>query len=459
MSVDKTDYRGLGWVAAIAFFMQALDSTILNTALPAISQSLNTSPLNMQMAIISYALTVAALIPLSGWLADRFGTLKIFRLAIGLFVLGSLACALSYSLNSLITARILQGLGGALMMPVARLAIIRSVPKAQLVATWNLMATAGLVGPILGPMVGGWLATHASWHWIFLINLPIGLFGLLISGHYMPNLTREAISFDGRGFMLFAASLVLLTLGLEMMAEEMAKINQALLLLALGLAFMGLYALHDHYSPKAILPLKLFRVRTFGLSMLANLFIRLCNAGVPFLVPLMLQLAYGYSADKAGLLVAPMALGAILAKRAIVPTLKRFGYKRTLQANALAMSLTIASLALLHAQSPLWLICLILLLCGVCNSFMFTCINTLTVSDLSDSQASAGATFLSVIQQVGIGIGIAVASVILNALRASQLPLEQAFSATFVSVAGFGLVLLALLSCLRPQDGQQITSK
>ncbi len=197
-------YKGLAWIAALALFMQSLDATILTMALPAISASLNESALEMQLAIISYALTVAAVIPLSGWLAGKFGALIVFRLAVILFVLGSIACTMSFSLDMLVASRILQGIGGALMMPVARLTIIRTVPKTELVATWNLMAMAGLIGPILGPILGGWLVTYMSWHWIFLINIPIGIVGVVIAGKYMPNTRYASQKLDWFGFLRFS---------------------------------------------------------------------------------------------------------------------------------------------------------------------------------------------------------------------------------------------------------------
>lgn len=451
-------YQGLGWIAAIAFFVQALDSTILNTALPAISVDLNESPLEMQMAIISYTLTVAALIPLSGWLADKFGTLKIFRLAVILFVCGSIACALSNSLNALIASRILQGMGGALMMPVARLAILRAVPKIELVSVWNRMATAGLIGPILGPVVGGWLVTHVSWHWIFLINIPIGLFGVLIAGRYMPNLTREAARFDSLGFLLFAGSLVSFTLGLEWIAEDLQKIGQTLPLVSLSFALMGIYIWHAKQIEKPILPLSLFRVRTFRLGMIANLFIRLCNASVPFLMPLMLQVAYQFPADIAGWTIAPMALGSILTKPYIQKVLGRLGYKRTLLFTSLVLMANMVGLSLLDGNSPKWLIIGNMIICGICNSFMFTCIQTLTVIDLVDEQASAGSTLLGVIQQVGIAFGIAVASVILANFR-SHYALPEAFRYTFLSVATFGIILFVILLRLKASDGEMLNEK
>ena len=232
---------GLPWIAAMAFFMQALDATILNTALPAIAQSLNRSPLAMQSAIISYTLTVAMLIPVSGWLADRFGTRKVFMLAVTLFTLGSLACALSTSLTELVIFRVLQGIGGAMMMPVARLALLRAYPRSELLPVLNFVTMPGLVGPILGPVLGGVLVTWASWHWIFLINIPIGVAGLIYARKYMPNFTTPRRSFDMGGFFLFGLSLVLFSSGMELFGEKIVATWLALAVILSGILLPSIY--------------------------------------------------------------------------------------------------------------------------------------------------------------------------------------------------------------------------
>ncbi|MFZ7216474.1 DHA2 family efflux MFS transporter permease subunit [Avibacterium avium] len=457
---ETKNYTGLAWIAAVAFFMQTLDATILNTALPTISRSLNESPLNMQLAIISYALTVALFIPLSGWAADKFGTRKVFRAAIGVFVLGSVACALSQSLPQLIFARILQGLGGALMMPVARLAIIRSVPKNQLLNAWNIMAMAGLIGPILGPVLGGLIVTYMTWHWIFLINIPIGLAGIFLAGIYMPNMKGQVSRLDKWGFVLFAGGLVGLTLGLDLVAEHFTVTWIALVVLAVGMAFLACYYLYAKRVHNPLMPLSLFHIRTFRLGFIANLFIRLCGSGVPFLLPLMLQVVFHYSAEVAGWLMVPIAVSSMAFKPLIRGILSHFGYKKTLISTAIAMTFVIATMSLLQRHTPIWQMVLILLAYGGCMSVSFTAINTLTVGDLSDNNASAGSTMLSVIQQVGIGIGIAVSSVILgvyrNALGESVEQLQQAFSYTFLTSSLFGLILVLILSGLRKQDGENL---
>ena len=460
MTVKKArSMAGLPWIAAMAFFMQALDATILNTALPAIAESLNRSPLAMQSAIISYTLTVAMLIPVSGWLADRFGTRRVFMLAVTLFTLGSLACALSSSLGELVIFRVIQGVGGAMMMPVARLAIIRHVPKNQLVAAWNAMAMAGLIGPVLGPIVGGWLVTHASWHWIFLINIPIGILGIGFAGRYMPNSTGNISKLDWWGFLLFGGGLVGLTLGLDLLSED--RINQWLtaLILAVGFGCFSFYYWYAQRVQNPLLPLNLFATRTFRLGMVANIFIRLCGSGIPFLMPLMLQVVFHYSADFAGWLLAPIALSSVLTKSFVGKILARFGYKTTLMLTALSMALAIAAMSLLQQDTPIWCLVLILAWYGSCMSIIFTSVNTLTISDLGEHNASAGATYLSVIQQVGISIGIAISAVILDLYRhfigESGEQLQRAFSATFLTSAIFGIILLWVLTYLRKEDGAE----
>lgn len=458
MNEDKK-YRSLAWIGAIAFFMQALDATILNTALPAISADFSQSPLEMQMAVISYVLTVALFIPLSGWLADKYGTLSVFRVAVGLFVLGSVACAFAANLNQLIFARILQGLGGALMMPVARLAILRTIPKNQLLPVWNLMATAGLIGPICGPILGGWLVVYASWQWIFLINIPIGLLGIWLAGDYMPNSFGKSQKLDWIGFLLFAGGLVSITLGLDLISQAERNLHTAITGIIIGVMFLLVYIAYAKGKETALIPLSLFNIRTFSLGLTANILVRLCASGIPFLMPLMLQIVFGYSPDIAGWLIAPIAFCSLLSKMFSTTLIIKLGYKTTLIFTALLMTLTIALMSLLNTHSPMWSYILLVSAYGGCLSVMFGAVNTLTVSELDDQAASAGSTMLSVVQQVGIGIGIAVAGLILNGYRTIfvlNTELQSAFSYTFFTLSGFGVILLFLLARLDKNDGQNL---
>ncbi|MBE2896366.1 DHA2 family efflux MFS transporter permease subunit [Pasteurellaceae bacterium HPA106] len=451
----QKNQQGLAWVASSALFMQTLDATILNTALPAIAQDLQQSPLQMQLAVISYALTVALFIPLSGWLADRFGTLRMFHFAIVLFVLGSVCCAMAWHLDMLVASRVLQGLGGALLMPTARLSIIKSVPRHEVLRVWNMMVMAGLIGPIMGPVLGGWLVTYASWHWIFLINIPIGILGLWLSTRFMPNLKSAVVRLDWRGFVLFGSALVGLTLGLDMFASSAHSLCCAGVVFALGLILLlGYYA----YASRVEMPLlsfALFRYRTFAIGTQANLMLRLCGSGVPFLLPLMLQVVLGYSAQFAGWLLVPIAVSSILSKPLMRPLLVRLGYRTVLLLSTLMLSVSLLLFGLMSSHTPLAWLLVALVLYGVAMSMLFTATNTLTISEFTDEENSEGATLLSVTQQVGLSLGIAFAAVVLNIYLSlyGQSAVLGAFHATFFTVAGLCVVQLWIISRLKRDDG------
>ncbi|MBE2893901.1 DHA2 family efflux MFS transporter permease subunit [Spirabiliibacterium falconis] len=451
----QRNYRGLAWVASTALFMQTLDATILNTALPAIAQDLQQSPLQMQLAVISYALTVALFIPLSGWLADRFGTLKMFRLAIMLFMLGSVCCAMAQNLNILVVSRVLQGLGGALLMPTARLSIIKSVPRSDVLGVWNMMVMAGLIGPIMGPVLGGWLVTYATWHWIFLINIPIGVLGLWLSGRFMPNMQSVVARLDWRGFVLFGSALVGITFGLDMLASHAYDIFWAVVVLGSGLILFMVYYVYAMRIEKPLLGFSLFRYRTFAIGTQVNMMLRLCGSGVPFLLPLMLQVALGYSAQMAGWLLVPIAVSSILSKPLMRPLLVRLGYRMVLMLATLLLAVSLILFALVHTHIALDWIVIPLVLYGIAMSTLFTATNTLTISEFSDAQNSEGSTFLSVTQQVGLSLGIAFAAVVLNGYLAfyGQSAVLGAFQATFFTVAGLSVVQLGIISRLRRDDG------
>jgi len=343
---------GLPWIAAMAFFMQALDATILNTALPAIAHSLNRSPLAMQSAIISYTLTVAMLIPVSGWLADRFGTRRVFMVAVSLFTLGSLACALSNSLLELVVFRVIQGIGGAMMMPVARLALLRAYPRSELLPVLNFVTMPGLVGPILGPVLGGVLVTWATWHWIFLINIPIGVAGLIYARKYMPNFTTPRRRFDMTGFLLFGLSLVLFSSGVELFGEKIVSTWLALAIVALSLLLLTAYIFHARCHPTPLIALPMFRTRTFSVGIAGNLATRLGTGCVPFLMPLMLQVGFGYPAIIAGCMMAPTAVGSIIAKSTVTQVLNWLGYRKTLVGITVFIGLMIAQFSLQTPSMP-----------------------------------------------------------------------------------------------------------
>ncbi|WP_318357187.1 multidrug transporter subunit MdtD [Enterobacter sp.] len=448
---------GLPWIAAMAFFMQALDATILNTALPAIAQSLDRSPLAMQSAIISYTLTVAMLIPVSGWLADRFGTRRIFMIAVSLFTLGSLACALSSSLGMLVTFRVIQGIGGAMMMPVARLALLRAYPRSELLPVLNFVTMPGLVGPILGPVLGGVLVTWASWHWIFLINIPIGIAGLLYARKYMPNFTTPRRGFDMRGFLLFGLSLVLFSSGMELFGEKIVASWIALSVSATGLLLLLLYIRHARRYPSPIIALPMFKTRTFSVGIAGNLASRLGTGCVPFLMPLMLQVGFGYPALIAGCMMAPTAMGSILAKSFVTQLLRKFGYRGTLVGITIIIGVLIAQFSMQSPSMEIWMLILPLFVLGMAMSTQFTAMNTITLADLTDENASSGNSMLAVTQQLSISLGVAVSAAVLRFYEGfeSANTVEQ-FHYTFITMGVITLISASVFMLLKAKDGRNL---
>ena len=448
---------GLPWIAAMAFFMQALDATILNTALPAIAHSLNRSPLAMQSAIISYTLTVAMLIPVSGWLADRFGTRRVFIIAVSLFTLGSLACALSSSLTELVIFRVIQGIGGAMMMPVARLALLRAYPRSELLPVLNFVTMPGLVGPILGPVLGGVFVTWASWHWIFLINIPIGVIGILYARKYMPNFTTPRRRFDITGFLLFGLSLVLFSSGIELFGEKIVATWLALAVIAVSLILLLAYVRHARRHPAPLISLSLFKTHTFSVGIAGNLATRLGTGCVPFLMPLMLQVGFGYPAIIAGCMIAPTAIGSIIAKSTVTQVLRWFGYRKTLVGITVFIGLMIAQFSLQSPEMPLWMLLLPLFVLGMAMSTQFTAMNTITLADLTD--ASSGNSLLAVTQQLSISLGVAISAAVLRFYEGfdSASTVEQ-FHYTFI-MGVITIVSALMFMLLRAKDGRNLISE
>lgn len=457
MTKSARSMAGLPWIAAMAFFMQALDATILNTALPAIAHSLGRSPLAMQSAIISYTLTVAMLIPVSGWLADRFGTRRVFMIAVSLFTLGSFACAMSGSLSQLVVFRVIQGIGGAMMMPVARLALIRAYPRSELLPVLNFVTMPGLVGPILGPLLGGVLVTWASWHWIFLINIPIGLLGLLYARKYMPNFTTPRRSFDMTGFLLFGLSLVLISSGMELFGERIVASYIGILIILGGLLLLMTYIWHARRHPTPLIALPMFKTRTFSVGIIGNLASRLGTGCVPFLMPLMLQVGFGYTALIAGCMMAPTAIGSLLAKSTVTQVLRWFGYRKTLVGVTMVIGLLIAQFSLQSPGMEVWMLILPLFILGMAMSTQFTAMNTITLADLTDENASSGNSVLAVTQQLSISLGVAVSAAVLRMYEGiDNFNTVEQFHYTFLTMGAVTLVSALVFLLLRPKDGRNM---
>jgi EmrB/QacA subfamily drug resistance transporter len=463
--LDPVTARWLPWVVAIAFFMQSLDGTILNTALPAMAQDLAENPLRMQGVIIAYMLTVALLIPASGWIADRFGTKKIFFGAILLFSLGSLLCALSPNLTMLIGSRVIQGLGGALMLPVGRLVVLRAYPRSELVRIMGFITIPGLLGPLMGPTTGGWMVQYLSWHWIFLVNLPVGLIGCYAVWKFIPDLRgTERTRFDGVGFMLFGASMVLITIAMEGLGELHLPHLRVMLLLVAGMACLAAYWLRAGRIDNPLFSPSLFRTRTFAVGILGNLFARLGGGALPFLVPLLLQVALGYSPSQAGMSMLPLSAAAMLAKWVARPIIERLGYRIVLTGNTLFLGIMLAAMGLVSEQTPYWLLLAMLSILGAINSLQFTAMNTVTLIDLDDASASSGNSLLSVVAQLSLGLGVACAGALLGGFTAEVGndgvdTVLGAFQLTFVTVGVMAMLAATIFSQLSPTDGRRMVNR
>lgn len=452
-----TPSRWLPLLMAISIFMQMLDATILNTALPTIAADLGVSPLNMQSAVISYALTVALLIPASGYLADRFGTKKTFIIALVVFMLGSLLCAVSTNLPMLVGARIIQGMGGAIIMPVPRLAILKVYEKERLITAINYAVTPALIGPILGPLVGGYLVQYASWHWIFLINIPFGILGILFAIPIMPDVYGKITRFDTGGFLLIAGMATGLTLALEI-APHGEPVSAALLFL-LALAGGIAYLRHTRRCDYPLFPISLILVRTFRIGLAGNLVSRLGIGAMPFLLPLFYQLALSYDASSAGWMMVPTVVGTIIAKPFTKAVIARYGYRRITITNTQLLGLMMMTVALPPPGTPAWVWVVLLFITGFGNSLQFTAMNTLAIADLRPDQNSAGNSLLAINQQLATGFGIAIGALLLKTLSlptVSHGDLYIAFRYTFAAVGLITFTSSAVFARLHSQDGERL---
>ncbi|MEA9976197.1 MULTISPECIES: multidrug transporter subunit MdtD [unclassified Pseudomonas] len=460
--LDARTLRWLPWVVAIAFFMQSLDGTILNTALPAMARSLNEDPLRMQSVVIAYMLTVALLIPASGWIADRFGIKRIFFGAILLFSLGSLLCALSNSLGMLVAARVIQGLGGALMVPIGRLIVLRAYPRSDLVRIMSFITVPALLGPLMGPTVGGWMVEYLSWHWIFLINIPVGLIGCYAINALVPNLPGGGRTrFDGVGFLLFGASMVLITIALEGLGELHLPHMRVVLLLFGGMACLAAYWLRAGNINYPLFAPTLFRTRSFAVGIFGNLFSRLGSGALPFLVPLLLQVALGYSPSQAGMSMIPLAVAAMISKSLARPLIERLGFRIVLTGNTFLLGLLLASLGLVDAQTPYWLLLIHLGFVGAVNSLQFSAMNAVTLIDLDDASAASGNSLLSVVAQLSLSLGVACAAALLGGFTdditgGAVSGLLGAFQKTFLSVGVLSMLAAGIFLQLPPQGGRSV---
>lgn len=433
------------WLVAVGFFMETLDSTIVNTALPSMAKSLGESPLSMHSVIIAYSLTLAVLIPASGWVADRFGIRKAFFAAILIFSTGSLLCALSQTLPQIVASRVLQGVGGCMLMPIGRLAVLRAFPGAGFLPAISFVTIPGLVGPLIGPTLGGWLVEVASWHWIFLINIPIGIVGLIATHYIMRGFPPEhpKEKFDFAGFLRLSFFMVAISLALDGSTELHFANGTILVLIIFGLASLISYIFHAYRNKEAIFSLELFNVRTYSIGLAGNFFARLGSSGMPFLIPLLLQINLEYSPFQAGLMMIPIAASGIFAKRFATYWITLWGYRRFLIGNTIAVGIMIASFFWIRDDQNFWGRLIQLSVFGFVNSLQFTAMNTVTLKDIEKGRTASGNSLFSMVQMLAMSFAVAFAGLLLNSFlqyyggaQAEGASLK-AFHATFVCMGLF----------------------
>lgn len=453
----------LPWLAAMAIFMQALDATILNTAIPTIAYDLNHSPLEMQFVVVSYALTLALFIPLSGWLSDRYGTKRIFSIAILIFILGSLACAMSVTFNQLVCSRIMQAIGGSMMVPVSRLALLYTYPKDKLLSVMNFVTMPGLVGPLVGPLLGGWLVDIASWHWIFIINIPIGIIGLIATQYVMPNYKRPNKKLDFIGFVLFSIGLISLSLFLEIVTNWSMGDTNAIVLLIIFFIFGSFYFWYSRRISNPIVDFRLFRINTLKIGILGNLCTRLGIGSIPYLLPQMLQIAFLRSSVETGAIMMVSALTTILAKSKVVSLVERFGYKKVLVGNTIILAFIISLFALPDKSTPIIFLVPVLAMYGFVNSVQLTSMNTISLADLTSEVASAGNSMLAITQQLSMSFGISVGALILSTTQSTEWMtgnnVPTSFKYTFIILGAITLISSLVFRNLKDNDGDQILNR
>ncbi len=401
--------RLLPWLVAVAFFMESLDTTILNTAVPAVSEALGVTPLAMKAVLASYTLALAVFIPISGWMADRFGTRRVFSSAIGLFTAGSLLCGLCSNIHLLVACRVLQGMGGALMVPVGRLTLVRTFAKSDLVRIMSFVSIPALVAPMLGPIAGGLIVGYLHWRVIFFLNIPIGLAGLVMVYLHLPDFHEETHTLDVVGLILFGSGVALLSYVLEVFGEHTLGAGEITGMLVLSLALLCGYWLHARPLEYPLLQMRLFTLRTFRAAVNGSFFTRLGIGGVPFLLPLLYQTGLGFTPIQSGLLIMPQALGAMSVKAVLRQLLARIGFRGVLVSNTVVIGLLLGLFSAIGAATPVWLIVVLAYLYGAFTSLQYTSMNTLVYADVEERDSSAASSIASTMQQMSISFGVAAA--------------------------------------------------
>jgi EmrB/QacA subfamily drug resistance transporter len=459
----ETVKRYLPWVVATTLFMEQLDSTIVNTAVPAMAASLHVTPLSLKAVVTSYILSLAVCIPISGWMADRFGTRRVFASAVALFTVASILCGVSVSVPMLVAARILQGIGAAMMMPVGRLAVIRTFAKSELLVALNFVVLPALIGPLLGPTVGGLIVHWLSWREIFFVNVPVGLVAQWLIHRHLPDYHGDAPRpLDVVGLVLFGAGTALLSWLLEVFGEHHLDVTSTAILLLLAGSLLAAYGFHASHTEHPLLRLALFRLRTFRVSVVGGFVTRLGIGGLPFLLPLLYQLGLGLPAWESGLLMMPAAAAAMGMKLIAPRVLAILGYRKVLIVNTLMIGVTIGLFSLVGAATPLPLIVLLGLAQGFFNSLQFSSMNSMAYADIDAADSSMASTIASSMQQMSLSFGLASGSLVTawflgDLPQSDRLAVSGALHHAFVTLGVVTLLSSLSFWTLRPEDGESVS--
>lgn len=411
-SRDERAFSAPALLVAGAFFMEFLDGTVIATALPDMARDFGVTAVELNIGISAYLITLAVLIPASGWIADRFGARAIFTLALAIFTLASVFCGLSTEVHIFVAMRILQGVGGALMVPVGRLAVLRTTPKHQLIKAIATLTWPALVAPIIGPPLGGFITRYASWHWIFFINVPLGLAAIILSLRIIPDIREtERRSFDLSGFITTSVAMVSLVTAMERLGDRQPQIWPTLALAALGFGCLLYSIRHFRRAAAPMVRLDALQVPTFRVTMYGGSLFRASICAVPFLLPLLFQVGFGMDPFHSGLLVLAVFVGNLTIKPATTPLIRWLGFRRLLLINGALNVCSLLACALLTPQTPVWAIMLILYLGGVFRSIQFTGVSTLAFADVPAAQMSDANTLFSTASQLAVGLGITLGAI------------------------------------------------
>lgn len=452
-------------LVAAAFFMENLDGTIIATALPQMARSFGVHPVDLSLGITSYLLTLAVFIPISGWAADRFGLRTVFSSAVAVFTAASVLCGMTTSLPEFTAARVLQGIGGAMMVPVGRLAVLRVTPKDGLMRAIAFITWPGLVAPVIGPPLGGFITTYSSWRWIFYLNLPLGCIGLLLSIMYLDNTKENAgRRFDMAGFVLTGVAGATLMYAMELLGRSNTPWSEVMALLAIGLASGGAAWFHVRRAREPVVDLSALRVKTFAVAMGGGSLFRVSISAVPFLLPLLFQVGFGLNAFESGLLTLSVFAGNLSMKVVTTPVMRRFGFRSVLIVNGMFAAISLAAMSLLSPATPRTVIVAVLFLSGLSRSLQFTALNTLSFADVPKAQMSGASALSSTLFQMTMGVGVALGAIALRVAEwlhghDSHSIAPADFSVAFLIVAAVGLLGIFDLFGLPRDAGAEVSGQ